>query len=207
MYRLLRLLRSSTLGAWRCGCDGCGNSAAVKVGPVVMAWRRSARTGWWSTVASRVQSSSRSSSVNWPVQRWGQIASRGEDLCRARRRRHPVDSIGLLGRYQGQHRRRHGLSRRCRVGRCVTGLSGGLPQEAHGCRGQLLVVGHAGFEPAISDLRGRCPGPLDECPMRRWPLLMRPVRPAPEMGVISVQASLYLGSVADRPLPAAATPR
>ena len=28
------------------------------------------------------------------------------------------------------------------------------------------VVGHAGFEPAISSLRGRCPKPLDECPIR-----------------------------------------
>ena len=26
-----------------------------------------------------------------------------------------------------------------------------------------LVVAHAGFEPAISSLRGRCPKPLDEC--------------------------------------------
>ncbi len=26
-----------------------------------------------------------------------------------------------------------------------------------------IVVAHAGFEPAISALRGRCPGPLDEC--------------------------------------------
>jgi hypothetical protein len=28
------------------------------------------------------------------------------------------------------------------------------------------MVGHAGFEPAISSLRGRCPKPLDECPVR-----------------------------------------
>ena len=26
-----------------------------------------------------------------------------------------------------------------------------------------VVVAHAGFEPAISSLRGRCPKPLDEC--------------------------------------------
>ena len=26
-----------------------------------------------------------------------------------------------------------------------------------------VLVAHAGFEPAISALRGRCPGPLDEC--------------------------------------------
>ncbi len=26
-----------------------------------------------------------------------------------------------------------------------------------------FVVAHAGFEPAISSLRGRCPKPLDEC--------------------------------------------
>ena len=26
-----------------------------------------------------------------------------------------------------------------------------------------MLVAHAGFEPAISALRGRCPGPLDEC--------------------------------------------
>lgn len=26
-----------------------------------------------------------------------------------------------------------------------------------------IWVAHAGFEPAISALRGRCPGPLDEC--------------------------------------------
>ena len=26
-----------------------------------------------------------------------------------------------------------------------------------------FLVAHAGFEPAISSLRGRCPKPLDEC--------------------------------------------
>ena len=34
------------------------------------------------------------------------------------------------------------------------------------CSGGLLgfaLVAHAGFEPAISALRGQCPGPLDEC--------------------------------------------
>ncbi len=30
------------------------------------------------------------------------------------------------------------------------------------------VVAHAGFEPAISALRGRCPSPLDECANPRW---------------------------------------
>ena len=29
------------------------------------------------------------------------------------------------------------------------------------------VVAHAGFEPAISSLRGRCPKPLDECAFGR----------------------------------------
>ena len=35
------------------------------------------------------------------------------------------------------------------------------PQQATTCRG--VVVPHTGFEPVISALRGRCPGPLDEC--------------------------------------------
>ncbi len=31
------------------------------------------------------------------------------------------------------------------------------------------MVAHAGFEPAIFALRGRCPGPLDECALQ-WNL-------------------------------------
>ena len=27
----------------------------------------------------------------------------------------------------------------------------------------VALVAHTGFEPVISALRGRCPGPLDEC--------------------------------------------
>ena len=37
---------------------------------------------------------------------------------------------------------------------------------------QCRLVGHRGFEPLISALRGRCPWPLDECPTHlddsRW---------------------------------------
>ncbi len=33
-----------------------------------------------------------------------------------------------------------------------------------GVRSMVSLVGHRGFEPLISALRGRCPWPLDECP-------------------------------------------
>lgn len=36
--------------------------------------------------------------------------------------------------------------------------------------GPVLLVAHTGFEPVVSSLRGRCPGPLDECAARRLPL-------------------------------------
>ncbi len=32
----------------------------------------------------------------------------------------------------------------------------------------MALVAHAGFEPAISALRGRRPGPLDECATLHW---------------------------------------
>src|SRR4051812_15747848 len=39
-----------------------------------------------------------------------------------------------------------------------------------GRRSGFAVVPHTGFEPVISALRGRCPGPLDECgeDRREW---------------------------------------
>ena len=39
------------------------------------------------------------------------------------------------------------------------------PPTAKDCTTAVMVwvVAHAGFEPAIFALRGRCPGPLDEC--------------------------------------------
>ena len=37
----------------------------------------------------------------------------------------------------------------------------GLPQTKSYLSKEL--VAHTGFEPVISSLRGRCPGPLDEC--------------------------------------------
>jgi hypothetical protein len=33
------------------------------------------------------------------------------------------------------------------------------------------LVAHTGFEPAISSLRGRCPGPLDECATNTFSLM------------------------------------
>ena len=36
------------------------------------------------------------------------------------------------------------------------------------------MVAHTGFEPVIFALRGRCPGPLDECATQRRPAAARP---------------------------------
>jgi hypothetical protein len=35
----------------------------------------------------------------------------------------------------------------------------------------FYLVPHEGFEPSISSLRGKCPGPLDECGAVTMPLL------------------------------------
>src|SRR5215211_5923239 len=43
-----------------------------------------------------------------------------------------------------------------------------------GVRVEAILVPHTGFEPVISALRGRCPGPLDECG-RSADVAVRPV--------------------------------
>ena len=50
------------------------------------------------------------------------------------------------------------------------------------------MVAHAGFEPAISALRGRCPSPLDEC--APCTTLLRPTMSAGPMPL-----ELWLGIV------------
>ena len=52
------------------------------------------------------------------------------------------------------------VPRPCRTGRTPPGRGPGASGES--------VVPHTGFEPVISALRGRCPGPLDECGAGRW---------------------------------------
>src|SRR5664279_4591352 len=47
---------------------------------------------------------------------------------------------------------------RRRAGGCVTGPPWSSPSPS-----PESLVPHTGFEPVISALRGRCPGPLDEC--------------------------------------------
>ena len=43
-----------------------------------------------------------------------------------------------------------------------------------GAYGRSDLVPHTGFEPVISALRGRCPGPLDECGAGSWPRCSAP---------------------------------
>ena len=50
------------------------------------------------------------------------------------------------------------------VGRVSTGHVGGMGgRPCSGGATSPVSVAHAGFEPAVFALRGRCPGPLDEC--------------------------------------------
>src|SRR4026209_2252020 len=50
---------------------------------------------------------------------------------------------------------------RCRAARYHNMQYGGSIEPPYVAVGRL--VPHTGFEPVISALRGRCPGPLDEC--------------------------------------------
>ncbi len=55
------------------------------------------------------------------------------------------------------------------------------------------VVGHAGFEPAISSLRGRCPKPLDECPIRNKVRGLHFIHETPDARRLSPMASYNQG--------------
>lgn len=64
--------------------------------------------------------------MNWGVHQVRLNASKGEDVRPAPQRRHPVGAIRLLGRYQGQHRRRDGISRGSCSGCSGTSVSRGV---------------------------------------------------------------------------------
>ena len=54
----------------------------------------------------------------------------------------------------------------------MSATHGNAPGEPEACHRSGLVP-HTGFEPVVSALRGRCPGPLDECGRSRTPSVRR----------------------------------
>ena len=57
------------------------------------------------------------------------------------------------------------------------------------CGAIVLSVAHAGFEPVISALRGRCPGPLDECARMAGDGGFEPPHTDPESAVLPLDES------------------